>query len=68
MFYYSMYENLWLLVWLNTVISGRNGDGKTDDINAIAATHGFANQNGPLVKAEQGASYYTNGKEHIAII
>jgi predicted ATPase len=55
-------------VWFNTVISGRNGDGKTDDINAIAATHGFANQNGPLVKAEQGASYYTNGKEHIAII
>lgn len=47
---------------------GAKGDGKTDDIDAIAATHAFANQHGLLVKADDGATYYISGKERTAII
>ena len=47
---------------------GARGNGKTDDINAIAATHAFANQNGLLVKADEGAIYYIGGKERTAVI
>jgi len=47
---------------------GAKGDGKTDDIDAIAATHAFANLNGLLVKADAGATYYISGKERTAII
>ncbi|WP_316784702.1 hypothetical protein [Pedobacter frigiditerrae] len=47
---------------------GAKGDGRTDDIDAIAATHTFANQNGLLVKADAGATYYIGGKERTAII
>lgn len=47
---------------------GARGDGKTDDIDAIAATHAFANQHNLLVKANDGATYYISGKERIAII
>lgn len=47
---------------------GAKGDGKTDDINAIAATHAFANQEGLLVKADQGAAYYISGVKRTAII
>jgi len=47
---------------------GAKGDGKTDDIDAIAATHAFANQQGLLVKADKGATYYISGKERTAII
>lgn len=47
---------------------GAKGDGKTDDIDAIAATHAFANQHGLLVKADDGATYYISGKERSAII
>ena len=32
---------------------GAKGDGKTDDIDAIAATHAFANQQGLLVKTDE---------------
>ena len=42
---------------------GAKGDGKTDDIDAIAAAHAFANQHGLLVKADEGATYYIAGKE-----
>ena len=41
---------------------GARGDGKTDDIDAIAATHAFANQHGLVVKANEGATYYIGGK------
>ena len=44
------------------------GDGKTDDIDAIAATHAFANQQGLRVKADEGATYYIGGKERTAVI
>ena len=47
---------------------GAKGDGKTDDINAIAATHGYANQYNLKVKADEGATYYIGGKERTAVI
>jgi hypothetical protein len=47
---------------------GAKGDGKTDDIDAIAATHAFANQQGLLVKTDDGATYYIGGKERTAVI
>lgn len=47
---------------------GARGDGKTDDIDAIAGTHVFANQNHLLVKADDGATYYIGGKERTVII
>ncbi|GAB3901402.1 hypothetical protein GCM10028803_26010 [Larkinella knui] len=47
---------------------GARGNGKTDDIDAIAATHAFANLHGLLVKADEGATYYIGGKERTALI
>ncbi|GAB3917414.1 hypothetical protein [Larkinella terrae] len=47
---------------------GAKGNGKTDDIDAIAATHAFANLHGLPVKADDGATYYIGGKERTAII
>ncbi|MEX0330068.1 MAG: hypothetical protein AB3N64_01475 [Puniceicoccaceae bacterium] len=47
---------------------GAVGDGKTDDIDAIAATHALANLHGLKVKADSGATYYIGGKERTAVI
>lgn len=47
---------------------GARGNGKTDDIDAIAAAHAFANQHGLLVKADEEATYYIGGKERTAVI
>ena len=47
---------------------GAKGDGKTDDIDAIAATHAFANFHGLSVKADAGATYYIGGKERTVMI
>lgn len=47
---------------------GAKGDGKTDDIDAIAATHAFANQQDLPVKENDGATYYIGRKERTAII
>jgi hypothetical protein len=47
---------------------GATGNGKIDDIDAIAATHAFANQYGLKVKTNKGATYYIGGKERTAII
>lgn len=47
---------------------GAKGNGKTDDIDAIAATHAFANQHNLLVKADEGATYFIGGKERTAVI
>ncbi len=47
---------------------GAMGDGKTDDMDAIAATHAFANQHNLKVKADEGATYYIGGKARTAII
>ncbi|MBO4749433.1 MAG: hypothetical protein J5546_03890 [Lachnospiraceae bacterium] len=37
---------------------GAKGDGKTDDYDAIVATHKYANENNKAVKADKGAVYY----------
>jgi hypothetical protein len=47
---------------------GAKGDGETDDIDAIAAAHEFANQQGLPVKADEGAIYYIGGKNRTAVI
>ncbi len=47
---------------------GAKGDGKTDDIDAIAAAHAFANQQGLPIKADAGATYYIGGKERTVMI
>ncbi|NMC39392.1 MAG: hypothetical protein GYA41_13815 [Bacteroidales bacterium] len=47
---------------------GARGDGKTDDIDAIAAAHAFANEHGLPVKADEGAKYYIGGKSRTAYI
>jgi len=47
---------------------GATGDGRTDDIAAIVATHDFANKQGLPVKADEGATYYIGGKDLTAII
>ncbi|HEX6227221.1 MAG TPA: hypothetical protein VFZ52_22545 [Chryseolinea sp.] len=47
---------------------GAKGDGKTDDIDAIAATHAFANQQALPVEANENATYYIGGKRRVVLI
>ena len=47
---------------------GAKGDGKTDDMPAIAATHEFANQQNMPVKANDDATYYISGKSRTALV
>lgn len=47
---------------------GAQGDGQTDDIDAIAEAHAFANQHGLPVKADENATYYIGGKNRTVII
>ena len=47
---------------------GARGDGKTDDSDAIAATHEFANKHGIAVKADAGSKYFFGGKSRTAVI
>ncbi|WP_298358648.1 hypothetical protein [Runella sp.] len=54
--------------WVRYSDFGARGDGKADDIDAIAATHAFANLHGLLVKADEGVTYYIGGKERTAVI
>ena len=54
--------------WIRYSDFGARGDGKTDDIDDIAAAHAVANQYGLLVKADEGATYYIGGKERTAVI
>jgi hypothetical protein len=49
-------------------VFGAIGDGKTDDTDAIAAAHAFANLQGLPVKADDGATYYIGGKNRTAVI
>jgi len=44
------------------------GDGKTDDIDAIAAAHAFANEHDLSVKADDEATYCIGAKERTAVI
>jgi len=43
---------------------GAKGDGKTDDIAAIAATHTFANKYNLTVKGDDKATYYIGGRKY----
>lgn len=54
--------------WVQYSDFGAKGDGKTDDIDAIAATHAFANAQKLPVKADDNATYYIGGKPRTAII
>ena len=54
--------------WVRYRDFGTRGDGKTDDIDAIAGAHAFANLFGLPVKADEGATYYIGGKERTAVI
>lgn len=54
--------------WVRYSDFGARGDGKTDDIDAIAATHAVANQYGLSVKADEGATYSIGGKDRTAVI
>lgn len=47
---------------------GAKGDGKTDDIDAIAAAHDYANQHGLPVKADDNATYFIGGKKRTVVI
>lgn len=47
---------------------GARGDGVSDDIDAIARTHEFANEHGLPVKTDEGATYYIGGKDKMAVI
>lgn len=47
---------------------GAKGDGKTDDMEAIEATHSFANLHNLKVNADNGATYYIGEKNLTAII
>ena len=47
---------------------GARGDGKADDMEAIVATHMFANEHSLHVKADKGATYYIGGRDRTAVI
>lgn len=47
---------------------GAGGEGESDDMNAITATHAFANQHSLKVKADKGAIYYISGNDRTAVI
>ena len=47
---------------------GAKGNGQTDDIDAIAATHAFANLHRLIVKADAGATYYIGGKARTVVV
>ncbi len=47
---------------------GAKGDGKSDDIDFIAAAHKFANEYNLSVKTDEGATYYIGGKNRTAVI
>ncbi|MGB3852249.1 MAG: right-handed parallel beta-helix repeat-containing protein [Tunicatimonas sp.] len=47
---------------------GARGDGQTDDTDAIAAAHAFANRHGLPVRTDDSATYYLSGKKRTAVI
>lgn len=47
---------------------GARGDGETDDLEAIAKAHEYANAHGLPVRAEDDATYYIGGKDLTAVI
>ncbi len=47
---------------------GAKGDGRTDDSEAIAKAHAFANEHGLPVCADDKATYYIGGQDRTAVI
>jgi|GEM_PF-262982 len=47
---------------------GARGDGKTNDIAAIIATHDYANANGLEVRGDEGATYYIGAADNGATV
>ncbi|QTN32199.1 hypothetical protein HZ994_07590 [Akkermansiaceae bacterium] len=47
---------------------GAKGDGKSDDFEALAKAHDFANSKGLPVEADKGATYYIGGADRTIII
>ncbi len=47
---------------------GARGDGQTDDLDALAAAHAFANEQNLPVRAEAGATYYLGGRDRRIVI
>lgn len=47
---------------------GAKGDGQSDDLKAIVATHAFANEHNLPVKCNEGAEYYIGGSDLTALI
>jgi len=47
---------------------GAKGDGKTDDLAAIAAAHRFANERRLPVRAKDGATYLIGGGDQLVVI
>ncbi|MGJ8644340.1 MAG: hypothetical protein ACSHX9_13100 [Luteolibacter sp.] len=47
---------------------GALGDGKTDDIGAIAKAHAFANEKGLRVEADDKATYFIGGRDMTVVI
>lgn len=54
--------------WVGYGDFGAVGDGTTDDMAAIVATHAYANERGLRVRADDDATYYIGGAARTAII
>lgn len=50
--------------WVRYSDFGAKGDGKSNDVKAIAETHTFANWHGLTAKADDDATYYIGGDDH----